>query len=138
MNLGRKRNASDRTGATMMEFAVTAPILFLFFFVSAVMGDIGIRFLAAPGLVAALTLVGLVVYLILLGATHLVFVKAGAASAFALATMTAQRNMGLMIAATGGLLPDMTWLYFAVSQFPIYFAPLALQPLTRRLTGTRE
>jgi hypothetical protein len=37
--------------------------------------------------------------------------------------MVSQRNMGLMLAATGGLLPDVTWLYFALAQFPIYFSP---------------
>jgi BASS family bile acid:Na+ symporter len=30
-------------------------------------------------------------------------------------------------------LPGTTWLYFALSQFPIYLAPQLLQPLLRRL-----
>jgi BASS family bile acid:Na+ symporter len=47
--------------------------------------------------------------------------------------MTSQRNMGLMLAATGGALPDLTWLYFALSQFPIYLSPQMLKPLVRRL-----
>ncbi len=32
--------------------------------------------------------------------------------------MVSQRNMGLMLAATNGVLPGTTWLYFALSQFP--------------------
>ena len=40
-----------------------------------------------------------------------------------------------MLAATGGALPDLTWLYFAFSYFPIYLSPLLLQPLARRLIG---
>jgi BASS family bile acid:Na+ symporter len=47
--------------------------------------------------------------------------------------MASQRNMGLMLAGTGGALPDLTWLYFALSQFPIYLSPLLLQPLARRI-----
>jgi BASS family bile acid:Na+ symporter len=47
--------------------------------------------------------------------------------------MAAQCNMGLMLAATGGVLPDVTWLYFALSQFPIYLSPLLLKSLVRRL-----
>ena len=43
--------------------------------------------------------------------------------------------MGLMLAATGGALPDFVWLYFALSQFPIYLAPQLLKPLARRLTN---
>ena len=41
--------------------------------------------------------------------------------------------MGLMLAATGGALPDAAWLYFALAQFPIYLGPYLLQPLVRRL-----
>jgi BASS family bile acid:Na+ symporter len=41
--------------------------------------------------------------------------------------------MGLMLAATGGALPDLTWLYFALAQFPIYLLPYFLSPLARRL-----
>jgi BASS family bile acid:Na+ symporter len=49
--------------------------------------------------------------------------------------MAAQRNMGLMVAATGGALPDLAWLYFALSQFPIYLSPQMLKPLAQRLTA---
>jgi hypothetical protein len=49
--------------------------------------------------------------------------------------MASQRNMGLMLAATGGALPDFTWLYFALAQFPVYLSPLLLTPLARRLKG---
>jgi hypothetical protein len=40
--------------------------------------------------------------------------------------------MGLMLTAVGGALPDIAWLYFALSQFPIYLSPLLLKPLTVR------
>jgi hypothetical protein len=41
----------------------------------------------------------------------------------------------LAFAATGGVLPDVTWIYFALSQFPIDLAPQLPMPLARRLTG---
>ena len=44
-----------------------------------------------------------------------------------------QRNMGLMVAATPGVLPGLTWLYFALSQFPIYLSPQLLKPIVGRL-----
>jgi BASS family bile acid:Na+ symporter len=83
--------------------------------------------------VLALTLLAFAVFFAILGATLLLFARAGKARAFALGFMTAQRNMGLMLAATGGAVPELTWLYFALSQFPIYLSPQMLQPLVRRL-----
>jgi hypothetical protein len=50
-----------------------------------------------------------------------------------LGLMASQRNMGLMLAATGGALPAMTWLYFALAQFPAYLSPLLFMSLARRL-----
>jgi BASS family bile acid:Na+ symporter len=52
--------------------------------------------------------------------------------------MVSQRNMGLMLAAMGGVLPDLTWLYFALSQFPIYLSPQMLKPFVRRPRRDRE
>jgi hypothetical protein len=31
----------------------------------------------------------------------------------------------------------MTWLYFALSQFPIYLSPLLLKPIAQRLTAPK-
>jgi BASS family bile acid:Na+ symporter len=45
--------------------------------------------------------------------------------------MVAQRNMGLMLAATEGVLPGLTWLYFALCQFPIYLSPQMLKRIVR-------
>ena len=112
-------------------------ILILFVFVSAVMRDVGVRFLDEPLLMLALTVLAFTVFGLLLSATYLVFLKSGAKSAFALGMVTSQRNMGLMLAATGGVLPDLTWLYFAVSQFPIYLSPQMLQPIARIITRVR-
>ena len=106
-------------------------VLLLFVFVGAVMADVGVRLLDEPWLVAKMTGLAFLIFFLLLALTYLVFAIAGSKRAFALAMMTAQRNMGLMLAATGGVLPDMTWLYFAVSQFPIYLSPLLLHPVAR-------
>ena len=108
-------------------------ILLLFVFVAAVMGNVAGSFVAAPLPVLALTLLAFAVFFAILGATLLLFARAGKQRAFALGFMTAQRNMGLMLAATGGAVPELTWLYFALSQFPIYLSPQMLQPLVRRL-----
>jgi len=40
-----------------------------------------------------------------------------------------------MLAATDGILPGGTWLYFGLSQFPIYLSPQLLKPIAGRLAA---
>jgi predicted Na+-dependent transporter len=110
-------------------------ILILLVFVSAVMGSVAGSFWQAPLQVAGLALLAFAVFFALLGLTMLVFRRLGPERALAIGLMVSQRNMGLMVAATDGLLPGLTWLYFAMSQFPIYLAPQLLKPIVARLTG---
>jgi BASS family bile acid:Na+ symporter len=108
-------------------------ILILFVFVAAVMENVGARFLTSPMATMALAAFAFVVFFTILFLTALLFLSAGREHALALGLMASQRNMGLMLAGSGGALPDLTWLYFALSQFPIYLSPQLLQPLARRI-----
>ena len=108
-------------------------ILVLLVFVSAVMGTVAASFWAEPVRVLLLIVLAFAIFAVLLGATVLVFRKAGQERALALGLMASQRNMGLMLAGTDGVLPGLTWLYFALAQFPIYLSPQLLKPLVRRL-----
>jgi BASS family bile acid:Na+ symporter len=109
-------------------------ILVMFVFVAAVMENVAARIFAAPLVMIGLAALAFIVCFVVLGVTMLVFACAGRERAFALGLMASQRNMGLMLAATGGMLPDLTWLYFAMSQFPIYLSP---QLLNRLWAGRR-
>lgn len=113
-------------------------VLALFVFVAAVMENVAARMIAAPMMMASLTALAFAVFFVLFGVTALIFAWAGRERALALGFMTSQRNMGLMLAATGGALPDLTWLYFALSQFPIYLSPQILKPLVQRLQRDRR
>jgi hypothetical protein len=106
-------------------------ILFMLVFVSAVMGSVAGAFLADPVQVIGLTLLAFAVFFALLGLTTLIFRSIGRERALALGLMVAQRNMGLMLAATEGALPGLTWLYFALCQFPIYLSPQMLRRIVR-------
>jgi BASS family bile acid:Na+ symporter len=108
-------------------------ILLVFTFVAAVMQNVAERFMAAPLLMFGLTAAAFAISFAVLGLTALIFFKAGAERSFVIGLMASQRNMGLMLAATGGALPDLTWLYFALAQFPIYLSPLLLSGLARRV-----
>jgi BASS family bile acid:Na+ symporter len=113
-------------------------ILVLFVFVAAVMESVAARFLAAPVITLGLAALAFVVFFAVLCLTALVFMFTGRERALGLGFMASQRNMGLMLAATGGALPDLTWLYFALSQFPIYLSPQLLQPLARRILARAQ
>ena len=106
-------------------------ILLMLIFVAAVMGTVAADFSAHPLQVGAVLALAFSVFFALFGATLLIFRKLGRREALALALMVARRNMGLMLAATAGVLPDTTWLYFALAQFPIYITPQLLRPLAR-------
>jgi len=108
-------------------------VIVLFVFVAAVMESVGVRVFTAPMHTMALAALTFVVFFAVLFLTVLMFLPTGRDRALALGFMASQRNMGLMLAATGGALPDLTWLYFALSQFPIYLSPQLLQPLARRI-----
>ena len=120
--IGRHRDAIDGVN-----------ILVALVFVAAVMENVAARFVAAPLQMLGLVALGFVVFFAILGATTLVFARGGHERAFALGFLASQRNMGLMLAATGGALPDLAWLYFAACQLPIYLSPQLLKPLARRL-----
>jgi BASS family bile acid:Na+ symporter len=124
-------------------------VVVLFVFVAAVMGNVAGGLIADPIKAVELAMLAFAVFFALLGTTTLVFRKVGYGRAIALGLMVAQRNMGLMLAATNGVLPETGWLYFAFSQFPIYLSPQFLKPIVARLVdeghgapatepGTRE
>jgi hypothetical protein len=113
-------------------------ILVLFVFVAAVMESVAARFLGAPMITIGFAALAFLVFGAVLCLTTLLFMFAGRERALALGFMASQRNLGLMLAATGGALPDLTWLYFALSQFPIYLSPQLLQPIARRMLAQTQ
>jgi hypothetical protein len=108
-------------------------VLLLFVFVSAVMGGVVDGMLASPATLVQLALLSFLTFFLLFVVTALIFRRIGHERALALGLMVAQRNMGLMLAATNGALPRLAWLYFAFCQFPIYLSPVLLKPVVRRL-----
>jgi hypothetical protein len=102
-------------------------------FAVAAMDGIVDHFLKDPLLVAELTALAFALSLGMLVITALVFLRAGKARAFAIGLIAANRNVGLMLAATGFAVPDLAWLFFGLAQFPIYLLPHLLKPLARRL-----
>ena len=109
-------------------------VVALFGFAVALMGNVLENALARPLLVAGLIALSTAISLVLSALTALIFVHAGRDSAFALGHAAGSRNMGLMLAASAGLVPELVWLYVALAQFPIYLLPLVYKPLARKLS----
>jgi hypothetical protein len=106
-------------------------ILVMFVFVGAVMENLAASLIAAPMCMLGLAALAFALCFAVLGVTIVMFAWSGRGRAFALGFMASQRNMGLMLAATGGILPDVTWLWFAMCQFPIYLTPHLFKPMVR-------
>jgi hypothetical protein len=111
-------------------------VVALFFFAVALMDGVLVNTIASPLRVLALTALAFALSLGLTAITTAVFARAGLGQAFALGLASGNRNMGLMLAAAGSTVPEITWLYFAVAQFPIYLLPQLLKPLARRVAPT--
>jgi BASS family bile acid:Na+ symporter len=107
-------------------------VIALFVFAIGVMDGVGGHILARPLLVAGLTVFVYALTIVLIVITGLIFHRAGRSPALALGLAVGSRNMGLMVAAAGGAVPELTWLYFAAAQFPIYTLPHLLKPLIHR------
>ena len=108
-------------------------VIAMFMFAVAAMDGVTGHARAEPLLVAKLMALAFVLALGLIAVTALVFLRAGRGRALAIGLIAGNRNVGLMLAATGFAVPDVAWLYFALAQFPIYLLPHLLKPLALRL-----
>ncbi|MBO6894804.1 MAG: sodium:proton symporter [Roseibium sp.] len=106
-------------------------VLLLLVFAIAAMDGVAASFAAKPLYTLALTGLTFCLAFAQIGLTLLIFVPATREDAYAIAHTCGTRNMGLMVAAFGGTLPEFTWLWFAVGQFPIYMLPMFLKPFVR-------
>jgi len=112
-------------------------VIAMFSFAVAAMDSVPAHIRDEPMLVLRLTALAFALALGLIALTALVFASAGRGRAFAIGLIAGNRNIGLMLAATGFAIPDVAWLYFALAQFPIYLLPHLLKPLARRLEPGR-
>jgi BASS family bile acid:Na+ symporter len=110
-------------------------VIALFVFAVALMDGMLAAIVNEPLKVLGLAALSFVLSAGLAALTALVFARLGGSQALALGLAAGNRNMGLMLAAAGAAVPELTWLYFAVAQLPIYLMPAMLKPLARRLAA---
>ena len=130
--LGRPRVASMK--AELDGFGV----VMYFIFAVAAMDGVTAAALASPALVARYLAVVFVLSFTGLIVGWLLLRFARTSDRFMLGYAAGQRNMGLLVAALGAGVPDTTFLFFALAQFPIYLMPLLLAPVARRIRAAAD
>ncbi len=102
-------------------------------FAIALMDGIGARLLADPVYALGFIAFVMALSLICIALTTALFWRAGRKVASTLGFSAGGRNIALVIGALGVSVPDDTWLFFAVLQFPIYCLPAMLKPVYDRI-----
>jgi len=110
-------------------------VVALFVFAVGLMDGVLASMISEPVKVLGLTVLSFALSFGLMALTTIVFARLGMGQALALGLAAGNRNMGLMLAATGAAVPDLTWLYFALAQLPIYLMPAMLKPLARGIAS---
>jgi len=115
-------------------------VIAMFVFAVAVMDGVVTQAVARPAFVLGFLALAFATSLILGATTAAVFWRAGRTVALTLALSAGLRNLGLMVAASAGHVPETTWLYIAMAQFPVYLLPHALKAALDRLNdrGLKE
>ncbi len=117
-----EKHQFETSGANLIVFTLFGLTMF---------DGVVLRTFTQPGLVAGLSAVAFLVALGSIGAAF-IFLRAFARDdAFITGFAAGHRNVGLMAAAQSGALPDITWLYFALVQLPIYLTPLIVRQVAR-------
>lgn len=111
-------------------------VVILFFFAVAVMDGVAASIINRPLLTLAMTVLTFVVAGVQMALTMAILFRVRRADAFTISLAVGNRNLGLMIAAMASGIPELTWLYFALAQLPIYFMPYLLRHVARRLQTT--
>ena len=113
-------------------------VLAMFLFAVAVMDGVGPALVNNPGLVALLFAATFALALAQMATMRAALFFMDGQKATAIAMATGLRNMGLMVAALGMAIPDTTWLWFAIGQFPIFFMPWLIEIARRRRQSTMQ
>lgn len=114
---GRERIAANR------EVVTGLMILPLTVFAIGSMDGMLARILAEPGHLAAILAGSVALAVCAIVLMTAILWPLGRQAALAIGWCGGNRNLGLIIGAMSGVVPDDTWAYFAMAQFPIYALP---------------
>lgn len=128
--LGARRIAASRSILDTISVAIAV------MFAIGAMDGVAERLVTDPAFTLFAGAAAFAVMLAQMGLTYAVFRPVVGADAVAIAYACGNRNAGLVIAAIGvQQVSDTLWLFFAMSQLPVFIFPLVLSPLGRRLSA---
>jgi predicted Na+-dependent transporter len=110
-----------------------ANVILLFVFAVAIMDGVAARLIADPLLVIGFLFAATAIAIAFIVLSALVFRRAGVNPAVTIGVSCGNRNMALMAAALAGAIPDVSWIFFAVAQVPIYLLPWLMRPAVERI-----
>ncbi|MEM7694373.1 MAG: hypothetical protein AAF318_07970 [Pseudomonadota bacterium] len=114
----------------------TVSVLIATLFAIGAMDGVGVRLVTEPFVVLGAACAAFAFMLAQLALTYFAFRPFVGADAVAIAYAAGNRNAGLVIAALGvHAVSDTVWLYFALSQLPVFMFPWLLAPIGRRLAA---
>jgi BASS family bile acid:Na+ symporter len=103
------------------------------------MDSVGVRVVEDPLFTLAAGIGAFAIGVAQMAVTYAAFRPFTGPDAVAIAYAAASRNAGVVVAALGVMaLDDTLWLFFALSQLPIFILPLALEPVSKRLLAGGE
>lgn len=108
-------------------------IVFLTLFGIAVMDGIGPRFIEQPSQMLAVLGLSLAVHGAFFGISFLLFLRWGYREALTAGLLSGYRNMAVMLAVGGSLLPPDFVVYVALWQIPMFVTPLAVRRIRTAL-----
>lgn len=108
-------------------------IIALFVFAVAFMDGIGQKILDQPILIGGLTALAFGMAALFILILSALYWSSGRTQAFTMGIVNGNRSVGLIVAAIAGSIPDLTWVYCALAQFPIYLLPFILKLIADRM-----
>lgn len=112
-------------------------VVILFIFAVAAMDGVALAFYERTGVALAMLACSFLVAFLQIGLTMAVAWRLDRIQSFTIALSSGIRNMGLFVAALGPAVPEFTWLYFGIGQFPIYLLPFLFRSVGGRLVSPR-
>lgn len=113
-------------------------VLLLFAFAVAIMDGVAARLLSDPGLILFCLVASFGMALAFMALSFTAFRLSGRGTALTVSVSSGNRNMALMAAALTGAIPEVSWIYFAVAQVPIYLLPMLMKPVVTRLLAAPD
>ena len=113
-------------------------VVLLFVIAVAAMDGVAAAFVTQTTLALFLLATTFGVAFLQIGLTYLACWNIDRVQGFTIALSSGIRNMGLFVVALGAAIPEMTWLYFGIGQFPIYMLPFLFRSVGGRLAAGRD